>query len=147
MLSMKNWNAVADRRDMSVTVGFIVQAEYKLFFTVSSVSGRSVRWVGRLFQIEGAAWWKTRNWWKQSWQRSHACRRFLVNDRLMSLMWSENRASQQDIYRDTQIVSSWSIALKVRKAILKVICVATRGQCSLARTGVIWSLLDLCTGN
>ena len=33
VLSVKNWNAVADRRDMSVTVGFIiVQVEYKLFF-------------------------------------------------------------------------------------------------------------------
>ena len=32
--------------------------------------------------------------------------RFLENDRLMSLVWSENRASQRDIYRETQIVSS-----------------------------------------
>ena len=43
---MKNWNAVADRRDMSVTVGFIVQAEYKLFWQfpvlVADHSGESV---------------------------------------------------------------------------------------------------------
>jgi len=108
VLNMKNWNAVADRRDMSVTVGFIVQAEYKLFLTVSSVNGRSVRWVGRLFQTEGAAWCKTRNWWKQSWQSSHAWRRFSRGRSInvLGVVWKPS-ISTRYIYRDTQIVSSW----------------------------------------
>ena len=124
---MKNWIAGADRRDVSDGRIYCTSI-FSVFFLKfqCSVSDRSVRWVGWLFQTEGAAW-------RKAWLAKTVL--FLEDDRsVLGVVWKSSISAR---YSGFSVV----IALKVRRAILTVICVTTGSQCSLAKTGVMWSLL------
>ena len=128
---MKRLNLRRRRGGLSATVWLVIQKYFKLFFNDSNDKEKSVRWAGRAFQIEGAAWRKARLA-KTVLATSTWRRIFELVRRDLGAVWKLSRSAR---YAGFLVV----IVLYVWRAILKLIREATGSQCRSASTGVMWS--------
>ena len=127
----RNWIAGADEEGYKRRNDAVYKYVLSCFLKESNDKEKSVRWTGRAFHIEGAAWQKARL--AKTVLATSTWRRILELERRdLDVVWKLSRSARYSGLFFVNVLNVW-------RAILNLIREATGSQCRSPRTGVMWS--------